>query len=356
MSRIGNPYDPALQVETKLSEADIVWYDAAKAPFRHFGECVEGIPFRRIPPAVAETVSPGVAWHGAHGAGIRLRFATDSPYIALQVKWPYLDHMPHFAITGSCGFDLYTCRQGLQAYVGTYVPPIDAVKGFESIQRPAAGGMTEYVLNLPLYNPVDELYIGIQEDCTLIPGTETYVNDLPVVFYGSSITQGGCASRPGTCYQNVLSRRFNMDYVNLGFSGSAKGEDAICAYIAGLPMAAFVCDYDYNAPTVEHLQNTHYKLYETVRAQHPDMPYVMVSRPNPGYGSEARQRLAVITDSYRRALAAGDEKVYFVNGGGFFRGDMADSCTVDGCHPTDLGFYFMADGLSSVIKHILNAR
>jgi len=353
MSRIGNPYDPALQVETALTREDIVWYDAAKAPFRHFGECVEGIPFRRIPPAVAETVSPGVAWHGAHGAGIRLRFATDSPYIALQVKWPYLDHMAHFAITGSCGFDLYTCYQGSQTYGGTFVPPTDATKGFESLIQ-VAGSMTEYVLNLPLYNPVDELYIGIQDGCTLTAGTETYRNTLPVVFYGSSITQGGCASRPGTCYQNVLSRRFNMDYVNLGFSGSAKGEDAICAYIAGLPMAAFVCDYDYNAPTPEHLQNTHYKLYEAVRAKHPDMPYVMVTRPRFQHVVETKERLAIILESYRRALAAGDKNVYFLNGSHFFHGDMADSCTVDGCHPTDLGFYYMADGMSPVIKHILD--
>ncbi len=353
MSRVGNPYDPALQVETTLTETDIVWYDAAKAPFRHFGECIEGLPFRRIPAEVAQQVSPGVVWHGDHAAGVRLRFATDSPYIALQVKWPYLDHMPHFAITGSCGLDLYTCRQGSQRYEGTYIPPVDATKGFESIQY-VSGGMTEYVLNLPLYNPVDELYIGIKDGYTLTAGTETYRNDLPVVFYGSSITQGGCASRPGNCYQNVLSRRFNMDYVNLGFSGNAKGEDAMCDYIAGLKMAAFVSDYDYNAPTPEHLENTHFKLYQTVRRQHPDLPYVMVSRPDFTFTVDMHKRLSVVAESYRRAIAAGDKNVYFINGSHFYHGDMADSCTVDGCHPTDLGFYFMADGMSAVIKHILH--
>ena len=83
----------------------------------------------------------------------------------------------------------------------------------------------------------------------------------PVLYYGSSITQGGCCSRPGNTYQAVVSRRLNIDFVNLGFSGNARGERAMAEYVAAQPMSAFAFDYDHNAPSVEHLKNTHYDFY-----------------------------------------------------------------------------------------------
>ena len=88
---------------------------------------------------------------------------------------------------------------------------------------------------------------------------------MPVVFYGSSITHGAAAGRPGNTYENFISQKYNLDYVNLGFAGQAKGEVNMAEYIAGLRMCAFVCDYDHNAPDADYLEKTHYRFYEIIR-------------------------------------------------------------------------------------------
>ena len=163
----------------------------------------------------------------------------------------------------------------------------------------------------------------------------------PMVFYGSSITQGGCASRPGTCYQAWLSRWFDADYINLGFSGSARGEDEIADYIAGLEMSAFIYDYDYNSPTYDTLVATHDKMLRRIRAAHPDLPIICASRPRFPLNPEETARRDLIHSNVERLRAEGDTMVSFVSGKELIAiGGMEG--TVDFCHPTDLGFYSMA--------------
>ena len=216
-----------------------------------------------------------------------------------------------------------------------------------------SGKETDYVLNFPLYNEVCKLYIGIRRGSQLLPPKEAYSNDRPVIFYGSSITQGGCASRAGTCYQNHLSRALNMDYVNLGFSGNGRGEDAMIDYLASLEMSAFISDYDHNAPTPEHLAATHEKLYLAVRRAHPDIPYVMITRPNfLNREGDVGSRL-VVMNTYRNAIAAGDRNVYYLDGASLFAGDEWDACTVDGVHPNDLGFYRFFQALLPIMERVL---
>ena len=123
---------------------------------------------------------------------------------------------------------------------------------FEDVLDYSERKMRSFVINFPLYTDVCELYLGLEESAK-VEAAPDYEIKVPVVYYGSSITQGGCASRPGTSYQAIISRRLNCDYVNLGFSGNAKGEPAIAEYIAGLEMSVFVYDYDHNAPNPEHL-------------------------------------------------------------------------------------------------------
>lgn len=168
-------------------------------------------------------------------------------------------------LSGSGGFDLYRETGGQQSFVGAYIPPLDGENGFDGIvyTQNTTGKSVNYILNFPTYNPVTKLYIGIKAGSR----TETpdkYINKKPVVFYGSSITQGGCASRPGNIYQNFLSRALNMDYLCLDFAGNAKGEKKIAGYMAKLHMCAFVSDYDHYAPDSEHLRNTHFALDEAI--------------------------------------------------------------------------------------------
>ncbi len=207
---------------------------------------------------------------------------------------------------------------------------------------------------MPGFSEVKHLYIGLDKGSILAAGKQ-YVNDKPIVFYGSSITHGAAASRPGNTYEALISEKYNLNYVNLGFAGNAKGEQQMAEYIAGRDMSLFVCDYDYNAPTVEYLLETHYRFYEIIRKKHPQIPYVMITKPdlrqNPKRNAVRRD---IIRVSYEKAKIQGDDKVYFIDGETLFAGELCMSCTVDGTHPNDLGFYRMSEVIGKVIADILN--
>ena len=214
--------------------------------------------------------------------------------------------------------------------------------------------MTCYTLNMPHFCEVKKLYIGLEKGSKL-GKRKKYRNDKPVVFYGSSITHGAAAGRPGNTYENFISQKYNVDYVNLGFAGNAKGETNMAEYISGLEMCAFVCDYDHNAPNVQHLMDTHYPFYEIIRKTYPDIPYIMVSKPD--FRKDpimSAKRRAIIIESYNKAIVSGDKNVYFIDGETLFEGDFCESCTSDGTHPNDLGFYRMADKIGKVVARVLD--
>ena len=341
--------DRNMAVANRIYDPEIVWRDARTAPIALEGlyQPLSGGPFRRLPREVAEATSEGVAQLALHTAGGRARFATDSPYVAIHAELPGGGRMDHMAFTGIFGFDLYVKRAGAWAYQGTFRLPVDSCAGYESrVELP--GGMCEVMIDFPLYSGVNGLLIGLREGSALSAPC-AYARPVPVVYYGSSITQGGCASRPGNSYQAMIGRMLDCDYLNLGFSGNAKGEEAIARYMAGLNMSAFVCDYDHNAPTPEHLAATHRPLYEAVRAKNADVPIIFVTRPNtdwhaydPGEARDVATRRDIVRDTYEYALAQGDGRVAFIDGATLFEGEMRDCCTVDGCHPNDLGFARMA--------------
>ena len=133
---------------------------------------------------------------------------------------------------------------------------------------------------------------------------------------------------------------------NLGFSGNARGEDAMYDYIASLSMSAFVYDYDYNAPSTEHLEKTHERGFLKIREKHPELPVIFVTAPNDDMKNiQRRNNRAVIMKTYLNAVSRGDENVYFVDGKKYFSTFNADGCSVDGTHPNDLGFYRMAQAV-----------
>lgn len=342
--------DPNFKVETQLKEDGIRFYDVNQPPFRVYGVFYESGKFRRFPEKVAKTVSDGVYRLHAHTAGGRVRFRTDSPYVAIHAKMPKISKMPHFALTGSAGFDLYTSDED-ERYVKTFVPPFTIEDGFESIIQFETPGMHEVTVNFPLYSEISELYIGLHEDAFVGEG-KTYKTDKPIVYYGSSITQGGCASRPGTAYESMISRRLDVDHINLGFSGCAKGEREMAEYIAQLDMSAFVYDYDHNAPSAEHLKNTHEKMFRIIRQANPDLPILMMSMPKYYLTKDEEDRREVIQATYQNALQNGDKNVYFLDG----RALMAmagNEGTVDNCHPTDWGFASMAKAVGDLLETIL---
>ena len=361
--------DPNLKVAESVDLPDLRWLDARSPEFRLYGTRVPHPagsvePYRRLSADVAAAVSESVAMLALNTAGLRLRFRTDSPYVAIHAEWDTQCCFPHMTVCGVCGFDLYRVNKGnddlspsRQEYAGTFIPPFSSPHGFESVLA-TPGGMQDLVLNFPLYNDVRRLYIGVSETARFeLPAA--YRNGLPVVFYGSSITQGGCASRPGCAYQNMLSRALDADYINWGFSGSARGEAAMVRHIAETPMSVFVCDYDHNAPDAAHLAATHYPLYQAVRAADPELPIVLLSKPDvrsihAAVYEQNQERRAIVRDTYRRALEAGDNHVYYVDGYSLFASDDIQAATVDGCHPNDLGFRYFCDALAPLLSSLLN--
>lgn len=339
--------DSNFAVKTKIDKEDIKFYNIDESPFKVYGVFKENGKYRRMPETVAKSVSEGVYVLHTNTAGGRVRFVTDTPYIAIYAKMDGLGKMSHFALTGSIGFDLYVDNY----YVKTFVPPFDIEDGYESIFEFGKKEKREITINLPLYSNVNELYIGLQEKSLLTEATP-YENSKPIVYYGSSITQGGCASRPGMSYQSIVSRTFNYDYLNLGFSGNAKAEDEMIEYIKNLDMSAFVYDYDYNAPTVQHLEKTHEKMFKAIREKNPFLPVIMMSRPKQFLTEEEKMRRKIIETTYLNAVSAGDENVYFIDGE-MLTELCKDSGTVDNCHPTDFGFVSMAKALTEVIHSII---
>ncbi len=343
-------YDSNFKVETKIDKKDISFYNIDKAPFTVHGIFKENGKYRRMPESDAKKVSDRIAFFHTNTAGGRVRFITDSPYVAIHAKMDTLGKMPHFALTGSVGFDLYVDNE----YSRTFVPPFDIEDGnetgYETIIEFTDSTQRQLMINFPLYSNVKELYIGLQ-DGSLLKEAKPYKNKKPIVYYGSSITQGGCASRPGMVYPAIISRRFDCDYINLGFSGSAKGEDEIAEYIKNLDMSVFVYDYDYNAPSVEHLENTHERMFRIIREKQPLLPVIIMSRPKYFLTDDEKERRRVIETTYRNAISAGDKNVYFIDGGALPE-LCENSRTVDGCRPTDFGFASMAKAVGDVVEKI----
>jgi len=338
--------DKNFEVKTAIQKDDIQFHTIDEPPFGVFGIFKENGKYRRMPEAVAKSVSDGVYALHTNTAGGRVRFITDSSYIAINARMDNIGRMPHFTLAGSAGFDLYIDN----VHKKTFVPPYDMEDGFEGLADFAAKEFREITINFPLYSNVKELYIGLEQDA-IIKEAPAYRNKKPVVYYGSSITQGGCASRPGMCYQNIISRRLNCDYINLGFSGNALAEDAIAEYIKKLDMSVFVYDYDHNAPTEEHLQATHEKMFKEIRKENPELPFIMMSRPKHDLFASEQRRLAIIEKTYNNAIASGDKNVYLINNSMLTR-LCGDDGTVDGCHPTDFGFSSIAQALGDVIERI----
>ncbi len=330
------------------NEDGIFFFDVSREPFTVHGLLRDEGGYYRLPYDVASAANEGVKFLNQHTAGGRVRFRTDACRIVLRAHLRSVTRMPHFSLTGSAGFDLYSGG----VYRGTFIPPADFDSDYSSELTLPDEGMREITIHFPLYSGVTLLELGFPAGCSVEKAADYAVKE-PVVYYGSSITQGGCASRPGNSYQNILSRLLSCEQINLGFSGSAKGEKCMADYIAGLSMSAFVMDYDHNAPDPVHLEKTHEPFFKAVREKHPDLPVFILSRPQPNPNEEELIRRDTVRKTFENALANGDKNVYFIDGTQIMNVFGGDSGTVDNAHPNDLGFYCMAAALEPGLRAAL---
>ena len=324
-------------------------YNIQEEPFSVYGVFYENGKYRRMPEQIARTVSRGVYELHAHTAGGRIKFTTDSQFITIKAVVSGIEKLSHFTLNAIAGFDLHVGKE--EEYFDSFVPPFDLTGSYESIIHFDCAAEREITIHFPLYCCVEDLYIGLEEKATLKKSVG-YKNSKPIVYYGSSITQGGCATRPGNAYENIVSRALNIDHINLGFSGHAKGEDKIAQYISSLDMSVFVYDYDHNAPSVKFLEETHQKMFQLIRKNNPDLPIILMSRPKYRLNKEDIQRLEVIKKTYNDAIAAGDKNVFLIDGPTLMQYAKNDGM-VDIDHPNDLGFHSMAKVLVAQLQSLI---
>ena len=344
--------DPNVLTQCAINQNEAVFYNAESNPFRIYGVCREGTHFRRIPDEVARSVSQGVYDLHTFTSGGRIRFVTDSDFVAIFAKDTYIANFSFMCRTGAGGLDLYVGAGRNPQYVGTFHPPVEPAKDFQGIIRFSSREKRCITINLPQYGFMKKLYIGLNRDAVLETAPD-YTVEKPIVYYGSSITNGCAVSRPGNSYESLLSRWLDCNYRNLGFAGNAKGEDAMTDYIASLDMSAFVMDYDHNAPTVEHLRATHERMFRRIRTAQPELPILIMSRPKIHLLPHEEERLSIIRETYEHAIAQGDRNVYMLDGKALMAIAGEDGL-VDNCHPNDLGFFSMARAVEPVLRQMLN--
>lgn len=345
---------------TKVEYKGLKFFDVLSEPFKIYGvtppndECEYYI---RMPQEIADTVNENVSHLCKNPSGARLRFKTTSKRILLKYSGTVYDGNMHLAFTGSSCFDLYVGDQ----YIKPFMPdvPLKVIgtdsqpEYLESMLHIQGDGLKDITINFPLYNCVKELYIALEEDAK-IQAPDEYLPIKPIVIYGSSITQGGCACHAGNSYANIISRRLNCDILNLGFSAGCHAEPQMADYISSLDMSMLVYDYDHNAPTTQELIDNHERFFKIFRKSHPDTPVLIISSVERTFGEKVTaERRAVIKRTYDNAVAAGDKNVYFIDGQSVFADVGYEYCTVDALHPNDLGFWCMANSIGSEIKKIL---
>ncbi|TXK85186.1 SGNH/GDSL hydrolase family protein [Paenibacillus sp. N3.4] len=340
---------------------DLMWYTPLEHPFHigGFGWLHEEGCYRRLPVGSGWNLPEAVDQLANCTAGGQIRFATDATALSVKIKLTGAANMYHMPATGQCGFDCYIGGPGEQVYYGTTVYD-HKLTVYESVVFTNLERENRILtLNFPLYQGVEEVWVGLDRQAHIAP-PPAYENSKKIIVYGTSITQGGCASRPGMTYTNILSRRINMEFLNLGFSGNGKGEPELAHILAEISApACLILDYEANCVSTDLLQKTLPEFISIYREKHPLTPILVISRitnakekfqPQMAQDRADRKQIQIQTVEQRRAL--NDDYIYFCDGSKLL-GEDAHECTVDGSHPTDLGFMRMADGLTPVLQRIL---
>ena len=306
---------------------------------------------KRLPDELIEQI-PNLDFLGRRPMGARLGFRTDSQKITLKIEFETL--------SVDVGMSIYACQS---AYLFVGDRPTSKYRGLLAAYNydtkvcektfTKSKEMEDVTIFLPRNEILKNVWIYIEDDAKIEAPTP-YKYSKPIVYYGSSITEGGIACNVCNGYNAIISRHLDVDYINLGFSGNAKGEIPMADFISTIDMSLFVYDYDHNAPSCEHLEKTHRPFFEKIREKHPNLPILMLTRPFAVYGEDEKKRRQVVYATYQNAISKGDKNVYFIDGESPFINDPdRELCFIDTIHPNDLGFAKMAQVIEPVIKKIL---
>lgn len=312
---------------------------------------------RRLPTEIAEKMQPTVIqWKlDKRCPGARICFKTDAREITfgITLETNGMDiGMSIFAAQSAC---VFFGRGEDSEFMGLVNPPNHNTNTFKNTFHNARG-LTDVVMYFPRNEIIGDIWIEIPDDA-VIQAPTPYRYSKPILFYGSSITEGGCCTKVSNAYNAIVCRWLDADFYNFGFSGNARGEEFFAEYLGKIPdVSVFVMDYDHNAPSVEHLRQTHEKFYKIYRKLNPMTPVVFMSRPGFKFFDDAAEYRKVILDTYNNAVKAGDKNLYFIDGEKFYGDRNQEICTVDRTHPNDYGMYRMAETVYPVLKEILEQK
>ncbi|HOW68302.1 MAG TPA: SGNH/GDSL hydrolase family protein [Candidatus Paceibacterota bacterium] len=310
---------------------------------------------RRLPLRLKDQFRPAV-WSLAQApSGGRIRFRTDSTTVGLAAENPDFSNMHHMASVGENGFDLYVGRD----YLGSAWPDATG-KIVKEWTIGSERKMHDVTLYLPLYKAVTVHELSLDAGARL-ESPAPYDVTHPIVYYGSSITQGGCASNPGGACQAILERKLNADFVNLGFSGNGLGEPALAKAICELDPSCVVLDFWAN-PSAEQYASALPPFVEILRQKWPRLPILVTSPfhfPAEDLGGQvAREqsaKRATAREFVKQHRRGGDRKIWFVDGLDMLSPEQTDGL-VDGVHCNSLGFSYLAQGLESPLRKALHHR
>ena len=341
----------------KDTSGEWLWYDAKGLTVEGKGWADTDQFYDRLP-ARAKGAVPDPVWSlSRHSAGICVRFCTDAEKIS--ARWKVTNDnlaMPHMPATGVSGLDLYVNDNGVWRWIGNGRPGGQSTQAVLADGIPA--GSREFMVYLPLYNGTESLEIGVVPTATLSKAPARPAGkDKPIIFYGTSITQGGCASRPGMAHTAILGRRLDRPVINLGFSGNGKLDAELGKLMAEVDAAVYVLDCAPNMPPEMITERTE-PFVTALRAVRPDTPIVLVESISYQAGAFLPSRRSAFTDkntvlraAYERLTEKGVTGLFYLPGETLLGSD--GEATVDGTHPTDLGFQRMADAFEPVLRKAL---
>ncbi len=306
----------------------------------------------RLPDDVIEKV-PSLEFFGKRCPGARLCFRTNSEKFTVKAKFETLGPDAGMSVFSCQSFDVLAGNRQKPRFLGLVTPFNLQTFSFEATFD-KGNEMEDITIFLARNEKIEDIQIEIEEGALIEEPTPYKYK--PIVFYGSSITEGGCCSNVKNSYTSILSSRLDADFYCLGFSGSAKGELPIADFINTLDMSIFVFDYDHNSPDAEHLRKTHEPFFKRIREAHPYLPIVIMTMPKEIYDEVNDERASVIKQTYLNALENGDRNVYFIDGEEFYGPEERYLCTIDGVHPNSLGFLRMANIIEPTLRKILEVR
>ena len=338
-----------------FSEEGLAWYNVEDWGLEGKGWDQTKRYFDRLPEKAEATVRKQVWDLSRHAAGMQVRFVTDATHIQVRYKL-YSDRlaMPHMPATGVSGLDLYAeDAQGIERWVAVTRPTkqdLD-IKLAENLLP----GKRRYSLYLPLYNGVDRLEIGVPEG-SIFEGMAPRA-EKPMLFYGTSIMHGACASRPGMAIPAILGRRFRRPTINLGFSGNGRMEKELAELLVEQDPAVFAIDClpNMNAEMIEERAADFVRI---IRASHQATPILLVedrSFTNTPFFPNRKEwhqssRMA-LRKAYRELLEEGFSHLFYLNGDNLL--GLDGEAATDGSHPSDLGMMRYADAYEPALRAIL---